>query len=702
MQNYYARTATSAALVALVSFGAQAIAQTTTGGDQGAPQGLEQVVVTAQRTAQDIQSVPVAITALGAEELEARGIFSLEGAKNVVPNLYVEQNLSNAGTPKMFMRGVGQANSAFSFDSPIGIYVDDVYYAKQIGAMVDFFDVERIEVLRGPQGTIYGRNSSIGAVRVVTQNAPLDTVDGRADLTVGSEEQRNVRVSFGAPLARDKVGVRVAINSKYNDGYQTNTVNGEHTGAEDSNAVRAQLLTKFNDDVSLTLRGDYLEDDSRPLVGTNFVSGDPASFRFQSNRLYRDGTAHSRLETHGASATLRWDLGEADLTSISAWREVDTINRWDADGTTASSFEVARSDLDDRSITQEVFISGSALDAIDWIGGFFYLREDTNYTYSMQIFAPPSVQDYVQKVDSLAGYVQGTYHLTESLGLTAGLRYTTENKEFDVVSHRADGSFDFSYSDHGLETDKWTWRGAAEYQLATPVLLYASAATGFRSGGLNGNATTLQDVVGGSVQPEDSLMYEVGVKSEFADRRVRLNANYYYGEYDHLQTPVVQDDGSINSTNSSATVHGLELEARLLPVDDLELSATVGTLNQSVDRSSRDLPNAPDLVWGVAARYSHSIGQAGVVSFGTQYNHTASSFLNAANTPQTKVDPHENLDAQLSLTTNDERWQFTLAGYNLTDEAYSIGGFYIAGGAIAAVKWPNLPRRWTLSVQYRL
>jgi iron complex outermembrane receptor protein len=700
-----AQTATAmVALSILSTAGVQARAAETSNSErQEGELGLEQIVVTAQRTSQNIQSVPVAISALTADELQSRGVFSLEAMKNVVPNLSVEQNLSNVGTPKIFMRGVGQANSAFSFDSPIGIYVDDVYYAKQVGAMVDFFDIERIEVLRGPQGTIYGRNSSIGAVRVVTRSAPLDESDGRADVTVGSERQRNARISFGAPLIDDKLGFRIAFNSKYNRGYQTNTVNGERAGSEDSNAVRGQLLSQFSDRISMTLRGDYLRDDSRPFVATNFITGDPASLRYQSNLLYSTDQARSRLETYGASATLKWDLGGIDLTSISAWRGVKTQNGFDADGTTNSRFEVPRSDLDDGAFTQEVFLSGSGLGSapIDWIGGFFYLRESTDYVYSMRVIAPPTVQTYDQDVESIAGYFQGTYHATDRLGLTAGLRYTTEDKEFAVQGVRADGSFDFAYADNDLPTDRWTWRAAADYQFDVPVLLYASAETGFRSGGLNGNAQTLADVTGGAVKPEDSTMYEIGIKSEFADRRLRINANYYYGEYEHLQTPVVEDNGFVNTTNSSATVHGLELEARVRPIAPLEISATVGTLSQSVDNSSKDLPNAPSLMWGVAGSYEYGVGALGVLTLSAQYNHTGSSFLNAANTLQTKVDAHENLDAQLSLTTADEHWQFTLAGLNLTDESYAIGGFYIAGGAISAVKWPNLPRRWTASAQYR-
>lgn len=668
-----------------------------------APQGLSEVTVTAQKFAQTAQSVPLAISAFSADELENRRAFNLEDLKYLVPSLSLEQNLSNSGTPKIFMRGIGQANSAFSFDSPIGIYVDDVYYAKEVGSMVDFFDVDRIEVLRGPQGTIYGRNSSIGAVRVVTKAAPLESMDLKGDVTFGDNDQRNARITLGLPLVNDQLGMRISFNSKYNGGFQTNTVNGERADSEDSNAVRAQLLTKFNDDVSLTVRGDYLRDNSRPAVAMNFVKGNLSSMQYQSELFYSTGAARSRLETFGASATLDWQLGGAKLTSITAWRGVNTVNAFDADGTVKASFEVPHSDLNDRSVTQEVFVSGQQLAGlpVDWIGGVFLLHEQTSYLWSLQIFAPPSAQNFTQQVNSAAGYLQGTWHVTDRFALTGGTRYTTEHKDFGALSHLADGSFDFAYSNHDLNTVRWTWRGAANYQLSEPVLLYASVATGFRSGGLNGNAQDLADVTGGAFQPEDTLMYEIGEKSEFWNHRVRVNADYYFGRYDHLQEAVVLQNGAVSNINNTAKVNGLELETRFLPFAGMELSATVATLHDTIDGSPAVLPDAPRLTWNLAASYSHDLSRFGTGTVGVSYSHTGSSYEDAANNPVLQVHTHDNLDAHATFATRDDHWQFTLAGYNLTNKIYPIGGFDIAGGFIAATEWPSLPRRWTLSAQYK-
>jgi iron complex outermembrane receptor protein len=195
-------------------------------------------------------------------------------------------------------------------------------------------------------------------------------------------------------------------------------------------------------------------------------------------------------------------------------------------------------------------------------------------------------------------------------------------------------------------------------------------------------------------------MYEAGVKSDLLSHRLRLNAAYFYGEYDQLQLAVVRDDGTVGNTNNSAKVHGLELEATYLPVAGLELSATVGTLNNTIDNSSKELPVAPKLTWNAAAQYSHAVGPLGVASIGASYSWTDSLFPNEANTPILEVPSHGNIDANASLTTLDGHWRFTLAGNNLSNKVYPIGGFYIAGGAIAASEWPSLPRRWSFAAQY--
>jgi iron complex outermembrane receptor protein len=704
-----AKNAMRIAVVAAAACGlpALALAQAAGGDNSGnatpSSQGLTEITVTAQKIAQSAQRVPLAITAISAADLESRQISGLNDLKYLVPGLYVEQNFTNLSTPEIFMRGIGQANSTFSFDAPIGIYVDDVYYAKITGAMVDFFDVDRIEVLRGPQGTIYGANSSIGAVRVITKAAPLDTMDAEGEVGFGDNDQRNAKFTMGLPLINDVMGLRISFNSKFDSGWQTNTINGERTDSENSNAARVQLLTKFNDELSLTLRGDFMFDDGRPNQAVDFLTNSLSSLRYQSELFYDTGTAQARNETFGASATLNWNPGDIKVTSISAWRGVNTLSTFDGDGTVEPSFEVPKNDLKDRWATQEVFATGDHVASLPvaWVGGVFMLHEQSLNLNTLEIFSPPPMQHFDQQVNSVAAYMQGTWSVTDKLSLTGGTRYTAEHKDFKVVSYLPDGSFNFAYANDDLQTDKWTWRGAVNYQLDRPVLLYVSVSTGFRQGGLNGQATDLPSITSGAVQPEDTLVYEIGEKSEFFDHTLRINGDFYVGRYNDLQDTVVLTNGSLTGTNLTANVNGVELEARWLPFKGLEFSGSLSTLHDSIQNSSAILADAPLLTWNLAGSYSHELGSYGAGTFGVNFSHTGSSYQDSENTPILEVRAHDNIDAHATLALPDNHWQFTIAGYNLTNKIYSVGGFYIANGLVASTEWPSLPRRWMLSAHYK-
>ncbi len=450
---------------------------------------------------------------------------------------------------------------------------------------------------------------------------------------------------MGLPLINDTMGLRISFNTKHNDGFQTNTVNGERADSDDSNAVRLQLLTKFNDDVSLTFRGDYLRDDSRPPVAFNYLHGNLDSLQYQSELFYSTGTARSRLDTFGSSATLDWQLGDYKLTSISAWRGVNTVNAFDSDGTTAASFEVPHSDLTDRSLTQEVFVSGQKLAGLplDWVGGVFYLHEETSYLWSLKIFAPPSGQDFAQKVDSVGRLL--SRHVACDRQARPDRRRPLHHRAQGLRRQQRTGGwlvrFRLFEPRHGDEQVDLARSGELPVGPACPAVRERGDRLSQRR--LNGNAQSLADVTGGAFQPEDTLMYEAGVKSEFWDHRLRINADYYYGRYNHLQEAVVLQNGAVSSTNNTAHVNGLELEAKLVPLAGMELSATVGTLHDTIQGSTTELPDAPRLNWNLAATYSHELSALGTGTLGVSFSHTGSSYEDAANTPILQVQAHNNV-----------------------------------------------------------
>lgn len=662
---------------------------------------LEEIVVTAQKRAEDLQTVPIAVTALSGGDLAANGIVNLQQIRGFVPNFTLDEALGSVTTPKMFMRGLGVDNQVFSFETPIGLYVDGVYMARVTGAMIDVFDVERIEVLRGPQGTLYGRNSSVGAIRILTQPAPLDETEFKADLTIGSKNQRNARLVFGAPLVDGKFGARFAFNTRNNDGWQREVTTGRRAQAEDINAFRAALRYVPNENLELTLRGDYMRDHSATRSGSNFrINPDNDLYTFEESPA---STPINEVEPWGLSATLDWSGGAFNLTSITAYRELKYRNAGDVDGRAdVRSFEVDRQDLDQWQLTQEIFLTDKGDGPLKWVAGAFFLREHNEFHWALRIFAPPPTQHFDQDTDSYAPYAQVTWPVNDRLSLTGGLRYTYEKKEIDVTQNLADGTPNPAFNFTGTKkAEKTNYRLAVDFKATDATMMYASAGTGFRSGGFNGSARDVASVLGGSFGPEDATMYEAGIKSDLLDRRLRLNLGYFYSDYENLQQAVVRSDGTISTSNVNATVHGLELEMQAALSERWQLSGTLGTMHDDIEDSLLELKQTPALQARLGTTYRVPLAK-GALRLGGDVSYSSKHHNNSENYAATLVDSHYLVNANVAWESADGHWTTMLAGYNLTDEFYPIHGFDIAGGFISSVLFTNTPRRWAFTVEYRM
>ncbi len=665
---------------------------------------LEEVVVTAQKREQNLQEIPVSVTAISGQDLEVHQINNMQDIRSLVPNLYVEEGLSGRTTVKMHMRGIGVSNQNFSFDAPIGIYMDGVYYARATGALVDLFDIERVEMLRGPQGTLYGRNNSVGALRIETKKASLTDFDAKADFTVGSKDQRNLRLALGAPLIEDKLGVRFAFNTRNNDGWQRDMNTGEPAKEDDLSAGRIQLRYIPNDQLEVILRGDYMADRGTGTAASNFlVDPDDDIYTFESSIDRR-----SDIDTWGASGTINWTSPSSaiNVTSISAYRELKYRNAEDVDGLAdVRSFEVARQDQDEWQFTQELYATGDSFGALplQWVLGAFYFRERNEFDWAVQIFAPPTVQTFEQDTDSAAVYGQAIYPLSDRLSLTTGIRYTYEKKEFTGTQVLADGTpnpaYDF-FDD--MSANEVTWRAAVDFAATDSVLLYASAATGFRSGGFNGNAIARSDIAGGGFGVEDSFTIEGGVKSELFENKLRLNMNYFYTEYDNLQQAITRSDGTIATSNSQATVHGLEAELKALPAKGLAIGVTLGSMFDDIKDSDLTLSNAPEWSFRVDGAYTFRVpGLAGSLRIAGDVSYRTNSFTGGTNNPFSATGDYEIVNANLTYETDDQHWALTLAGFNLSDQFVKTHTFIVAGGAIASTYYPNTPRHWALTLKYQ-
>jgi len=694
------RTGAMAASSVLALSGGAAFAQAA----PTAETSVSDIVVTAQKREERLQDVPIAITAITSTDLENKQVSNLSDIRDLVPNLYIEQALTGTTTPKMYLRGLGVVNQVFSFDTPIGIYFDDVYISRVTGALVDLFDVDRVEFLRGPQGTLFGRNSSVGALRVFTKTPSLSKIEGAASLSYGTRNQLDANFAVSAPLVEDQLGLRVTFMSRTNDGFQTDQF-GERFMNNNIHAFRGSLLFKASDTVDVILRGDYMSDHSKPTQ--------PSNFRFDTdNNLFtfeRTPTAPFRneVEPWGVSATVNADLSSVDLKSITAYRQLRYRNAQDVDGRAAvQSFEVQQQDLDEWQFSQEIFLTADHLGSLPlkWTTGLYYLHENNKFTWALKIFAPPTTQFFDQDSDTFAVYAQATLPVTDKFNLTGGVRYTYDKKALIATQNLANGTPNTAFRfDDSITAKKVNWSASADYKITKDVMLYVKSGTGFRSGGFNGSARDIASILSGSFGPETVFTVEGGAKTQWFDNRLRFNVDYFYVDYKNLQQAITQSDGTISTRNVSATVKGIEAELTAVPVDGLEISGSLGTMSQNIKNSAELLPNTPKIQWRLGAIYDIPLGEnSGKLQIGGDVSHT-SSFYNGANSVTAGlVTAYENYNAHIAYTTPDNHWQFKVSGTNLSNHIFSAHTFDIAAGFISSVQFPSTPRRWmgTISFKY--
>lgn len=679
-------------------------------GQRPATDVLEEIIVTAQKREESAQKTPVSVTALTPDDLDAKRIVTMEGLKQLVPGFYMEQATSGTTTPKMFLRGVGVDNQVFSFESPIGLYVDGVYIARVTGALTDLYDVERVEFLRGPQGTLYGRNSSVGALNIWRRLPSLDESRLSAGVSYGSWNQTNAQFHASAPFVQDRLAAGITATYRRNDGWMTDTRTGEKAADEDIISVRGSTVWQPSETVSVIFRADMMRDHSLPTQASNFLINPDNDLR-----TYESSPGSGRVnevEPWGVSATIDWDIGALRVTSISAYRELYYNHAADHDGRAAvRSFELDRQELNQDQITQEIYASGDSVGSrqVKWTVGAFYLLENNDLDFALRVFTPPTTQTFDQRTDSEALYAQASFPLTDRLNLTTGVRQTWETKDFTGRQFAASNTvptqnllLNPAFSFRGKKSEsRFNWRAALDFALNNTVMLYANAGTGFRSGGFNGNARDLASITSGAFDPETTFMAEAGVKSDLLDRRLRLNVLYYYSDYKNLQMSIVQPNGSILAGNVAADTNGVELEVTAVPLDGLRLTGSLGSINQDIHSSPRELKSSPKLQWRVGANYERPLGSGGgQIRIGTDVAHSDRYFNDASNSAGTETWAYSQWNAFAGYAAANDRWAVTLTGYNLGDAKYENHAFNIANGLVSSVKYPITPRRWLLSLEF--
>ena len=726
---------------------------------------FDEVVVTARKRAEYSQSVPIPISALNEEQLEIRNIVELTDIEKLAPNLSIQASSVNSGVLEVYMRGIGQANWAIPHDPKIGLYTDGVYAARPQGGLVDLYDLQRVEVLRGPQGTLFGKNTTAGLINIIT-NQPTQETEGKIRLGAGSDSHQLIEGMFNTPLS-DSLAFRFSFLTKETDGYIINSITGNDRGNEDTTSFRAQL--KYDTDAySANLAFSRFDQDERAALGSCRFTGPEngalsgglgavanifgiydalkENCRSTTKDVSLDTSPNENNTAEKDSITLTqiFETEIGTIESISNYSELDAFNgTWGwvmGNGPGVNFLEIHDDTMTHEQWSQELRLSGST-ENMDWVVGLYAFEEDGEATIDVPLFRgvnpspllPPTLaavalqtkllgsetQGSITNMQNQAVFFEGTYGLSDNLDLTIGARYTEDEREYTRSSELYEdasaigmpgtfnlfyacptmvtNAFGFATSDRCTRTVEYsetTPRAILSYQQTDDVLFYASYSKGYSSGGFNG------DVAMRRFLPETSDNYEFGMKGEFFDNRLRVNATAFSTTYENQQVTVgriVNGTPIADLVNAQeATLEGMEFEILAQLSDSLVLTAMLATFEGEYDEFiiednttvtnadgslstlvvERDITdtgfggNDDRLTWDVSLIHTYDLGDGSDIqsTIGISYHDEENYTLE--DVPSSVADDYELVDARITWNLADGQTSISLWGTNLTDEDY--------------------------------
>jgi len=647
---------------------------------------VEEVVVTAQKRETNLQDTPVSITAMSGETLRAIGVSNIEDFQLFTPGI----TITNDSMAIVNIRGIGTSAFGVATDPSSTVHYDGVYIPRPTTGYQDLYDVERVELLRGPQGVLFGRNSAGGTLNIASK-APSREFEAVTGVTIGNFKRRSFSGTVSGPLTERMRG-RLTLLTSDRDGIYENPNTGAEYQNLDSRAARASVAMDVTDAFELTLRGDYSRDRETgyPAVRLSYppefaLAG--ATIPRGERQLALDTMPKNDVDGGGVSATAVYTTEPLTLKSITAYRSSDVAQVLDVDATDLFLRNIVF-DEKSKSFTQEFQVTNNDPGRLEWIAGAFYLNERGED--QIQILEPGRALAIPEEnvTDAYALYGQATYALGERDRLTAGLRYSYETKDFQyrIFSGGAEVAADTAKE----SWNAWTPKLGIQHDISEDVMVYASATRGFKSGGFQ-----LGD--GKPFLPEYLWSYEIGLKSMLLDQRLRANLGIFYYDYTDLQV-VEYINGVATTTNAGkATLKGGEFEVTARATDSLDLIGTVAYLDakydryfdQGVDLAGNTLPNSPKWNLTLASEYRIELNGGGVIKLRGDVAQRDKIFFKANNLPQFSNDSYVLVNARVAFSTAGDKWEMALYGRNLTDERYAT--YRTVGTDTTGVSNPNLP-----------
>ena len=688
---------------------------------------MDRVVVTARRTEESLQEVPIAVTAVSGDALDRRQSDNIGDIQSLIPNATFNPHGGSNNNANVTIRGVGQTDQFFMFDPGVGIYLDDVYLARSQAALFETVDIERIEVLRGPQGTLYGKNTSGGAIKVITRDPLLDAFEGNATLTLGSFEAVTGRLSVNVPVVENVFGLRGTLLVKQRDGFVDNLDTGEDTHTRDYVGGQITGLWRISERLSARVAVDAMRDRSIPAGVTNrsTISFPPTlNLEPVPERKTRVGiTPRNDQDVLGVNATLRWEGDDFELRWINSYRQLEFEDRFDFDG---YAFPLIGSDQSQQSdqASSELQANFGLGDNVDVVAGLYWFTESTesftNVPNNFPFEAAPGFfifleNNFIQITDletvSYAAFANFDWQLTERLSLSGGIRYTEDEKDYDAsLSNDVFVTSNFAFSDKDTWS-AWTPRIALDFQINPDHLTYISYSTGFRSGGFNPRAAGAEVAL--PYDTETSETFEIGLKSSFADGRVTWNSAFFYNQFEDYQTNLVTEVGdppvptAFFSNAGGYESWGVETEFVARVTDELTITGQAATFEDEFEDfldpvignfADKTLPNAPELSAGLAVNYITPLTSNTELQIDGDVSYRSSSFISIINDPRLSRDDHALLNARIALNFERPDVQVFFGGRNLTDETVIIDS-RISDVYLYDFKWYNEPQTFYAGVR---
>ena len=790
----------SIALLAVLTVAPPAAAQDPPPTEPDSVIRLQPLVVTARRREEFLQDIPLAVSAFSGRELELRGIESTDQLGSIAPNLSFNSSGAFSGTKassQIYIRGVGQRDYIPLKDPGVAVYVDGIYMPRTVGTVLDLLEIERVEVLRGPQGTLFGRNAVGGAVTIhsrMPDAEPRRTIRAQ----VGDDRMTNLSAAVNGALADGLFGgVTVALRKR--DGYVMRVYDGLDMGDDNGQAVRGSLVWTPSESLRIFASADYSRkrengaptvnggvNDKMALatfgngalasceaitVNPNFPGKGPPTFPPPgvgaggaegcygpdsfAGHYVSEGTfpVFADLDSWGGGAEVAWTLGDwGRLRSLTGYRGLVLVGSRDADNTPANILqnEIV---VESFQISQEIQISAVALDErLHWQTGFYLVREDGFNRTGVTLPTGSFDSDWDIGSQSVAGFAQATADLTEALSLTVGARYTRDRKMVtpDVfvlgdASHGRRSPYGPTWplaagiyraatgpmkqGDRMLpnrefsdDFDALTTMANVAYRLNDDAMAYFGFAEGFKSGGYDsrhptpppGHEPNSPDAAPSSFDPETVSSYEVGVKSQWGEGRLKLNLALFRANYQDMHIVVRQSINPITINGGSADLSGAELEVAWIPARGWDVVGHLGTLRARYEKISEGVlsSNTPiyaDYKLAKTPALGHSLAVGRRMRFGGRsvtpriaWSFTGSQYHDAGNTPQLFHEGYHLLNASITLISEDGKWELVHSLRNLTDERYLVTGVSAFGTAAAYIEqvWGR-PFEWSVALQRR-